>query len=401
MRKGLVNKPLAYIIDLDGTLYDNNHRQHLIPEDKHDTAAWVEFNSACAGDTLREDMADLVRSILLSGREAIFLTGRGEAAREPTMKRILNDFNFIETPTLIMRPMDSMVPPESYKRTAVELLRASSRWGNYKFIAIEDDPAIVDVFRNIGLTVLHVDSQCCAVQPSNELADLKRHYAELQAVVDQRNGECDRLINEQQNLVMLVKVLCRSLKKYNHGSDLVKRATDYLTAGGFISAADCLRGQSFVNAEQLDTAPAQFEALAGKYPAFTKDWVMVPKNPTAAMCDISHVGVDILTGVTTDPEYYSLGREYAAKVWRAMLASVEPKHVICNKGEGYLVKEFGVLKVTMEDQHMNIHIDDFSFVCNEVTQHKEGTIILKYALQAVIDRLQAECNKYDSVEVKP
>lgn len=230
MRKGLVNKPLAYIIDLDGTLYDNNHRQHLIPEDKHDTAAWVEFNSACAGDTLREDMADLVRSILLSGREAIFLTGRGEAAREPTMKRILNDFNFIETPTLIMRPMDSMVPPESYKRTAVELLRASSRWGDYKFIAIEDDPAIVDVFRNIGLTVLHVDSQCCAVQPSNELADAKAALRRLATYARTYAGDIQ------------------------------------YTGDHPIAVAEKLAGQSFGHAEQLDTAPAQFESLAGNSP---------------------------------------------------------------------------------------------------------------------------------------
>lgn len=89
----------------------------------------------------------------------------------------------------------------------------------------------------------------------------------LQAVLQQRNGECDRLVKEQQDLVMLVKVLARSLKKYNHGSDLAKRATDYLTKNGFISAADCLRGESIGNSEQLDTAPAQFEALAGNSPA--------------------------------------------------------------------------------------------------------------------------------------
>lgn len=81
-------------------------------------------------------------------------------------------------------------------------------------------------------------------------------------VPQQRNGECDRLVNEQQNLVMLIKVLCRSLKKYNHSSELVKRATSYLTSGGFISATDCLRGELPGNSEQLDNATAQFEALA-------------------------------------------------------------------------------------------------------------------------------------------
>ena len=101
------------------------------------------------------------------------------------------------------------------------------------------------------------------MQLSNELADLKSQYQELQEVVQQRNGECDRLIKEQQDLVMLVKVLVRTVKKYNHGSDLAKRAMDYLTKNGLISAADFLRGGVLSAHDQVDTAPAQFESLAG------------------------------------------------------------------------------------------------------------------------------------------
>lgn len=268
-----MNKPLAYIIDLDGTLYDNSHRQHLIPADRSNTAGWVEFNCACTDDVLREDMSDLVRSVLLSGREVIFLTGRGEAAGEQTMQRLLKDFNFIEQPTLIMRPMDCHTSSAEFKRDAVQRIRDSERWAGYDLIALEDDPSIVEVMRGMGVTVLHIDSKCCTVekphhngmmQLSNELADLKRRYAELQEVVGQRNGECDRLINEQQNLVMLVKVLSRSLKKYNHTSDLVKRAIDYLTSNGMMNATDCLRGGLLSAHDQTDTAPAQFESLAGE-----------------------------------------------------------------------------------------------------------------------------------------
>lgn len=159
-----MNKPLAYIIDLDGTLYDNSHRQHLIPADRSNTAAWAPFNCACADDVLREDVADLVRSILLSGREAIFLTGRGESAREQTMQRLMRDFNFIEDPRLIMRPMDWHTSAAEYKREAMERISNSKRWAAYRFIAIEDDPSIVEVMRGMGITVLHIDSTCCALQ---------------------------------------------------------------------------------------------------------------------------------------------------------------------------------------------------------------------------------------------
>lgn len=166
-----MNRLLAYIIDLDGTLYDNSHRQHLIPADRSNTAGWVAFNSACADDVLREDIADLVRSLLLSGSEVIFLTGRGESAREPTMQRLLKDFNFIEKPALHMRPMDCHMSAAEFKLKTVSVIRDVKRWGDYSIIALEDDPAVVDALRSMGVTVLQVDSKCCALQSSGNEGD--------------------------------------------------------------------------------------------------------------------------------------------------------------------------------------------------------------------------------------
>lgn len=53
----------------------------------------------------------------------------------------------------------------------------------------------------------------------------------------------------------------------------------------------------------------------------SKGYVMVPKEPTEVMCDISHIGVDVYCGITDDNEYYSIGGADAAKVWKAMLAA--------------------------------------------------------------------------------
>lgn len=50
-------------------------------------------------------------------------------------------------------------------------------------------------------------------------------------------------------------------------------------------------------------------------------WVMVPVEPTEDMCNVTHIGVDVYTGLTRDDEYYSIGGAYAAKVYRAMLAA--------------------------------------------------------------------------------
>lgn len=184
-----MNKPLAYIIDLDGTLYDNSHRQHLIPVDRSNTAGWVEFNCACTDDVLRDDMSDLVRSVLLSGREVIFLTGRGEVAGEQTMQRLLKDFNFIEQPTLIMRPMDCHTSAAEFKRDAVKRIRDSERWAGYDLIALEDDPSIVEVMRGMGVTVLQIDSKCCALQSFGNTEQLDTAPAQFESLAGEPVSE--------------------------------------------------------------------------------------------------------------------------------------------------------------------------------------------------------------------
>ena len=64
---------------------------------------------------------------------------------------------------------------------------------------------------------------------------------------------------------------------------------------------------------QLYTRPAPAAAPQG--------WKLVPVEPNQVMCDIAHIGIDPCTGITDEPEYYSINGEYAAKVYRAMLAA--------------------------------------------------------------------------------
>ncbi|WP_256663071.1 hypothetical protein [Klebsiella grimontii] len=69
--------------------------------------------------------------------------------------------------------------------------------------------------------------------------------------------------------------------------------------------------------------PESYSAKFGNFQHYwhSKGYVMVPKEPTEAMCDISHIGVDVYCGITDDNEYYSIGGAEAAKVWKAMLAA--------------------------------------------------------------------------------
>lgn len=150
----------VFLIDLDGTLFDNTHRAHLIPEDKNNTAAWVAFNGACAGDTVREDVAVIVHSLLASGQKVIFLTGRGDTAFEQTEAALVNVFGR-DYPHLIMRPMDDHGSSAEFKRRIIRDIR--DVWCNCKFLAIEDDPKVAAMFREEGVTVMVVDSRCAAV----------------------------------------------------------------------------------------------------------------------------------------------------------------------------------------------------------------------------------------------
>ena len=150
----------VFIIDLDGTLFDNTHRAHLIPADKSNTAEWVKFNGACAGDTVREDVALIVNSLLESGQKVIFLTGRGEAARIQSTAALMTVFGR-EWPHLVMRPMEDHGSSADFKRRALNQIREV--WGQCNFLAIEDDPKVATMFREEGVTVMMVDSRCAAV----------------------------------------------------------------------------------------------------------------------------------------------------------------------------------------------------------------------------------------------
>lgn len=137
-----------------------------------------------------------------------------------------------------MRPMDCHTSAAEFKRDAVKRIRDSERWAGYDLIALEDDPSIVEVMRGMGVTVLHIDSKCCTVkkphhngmmQLSNELADAKAALRRLSSFARSQAGDIQ------------------------------------YTGDHPIAVAEKLAGRElYGNTEQLDTAPAQFESLAGE-----------------------------------------------------------------------------------------------------------------------------------------
>ncbi|HHB6534174.1 TPA: hypothetical protein ACN787_002755 [Citrobacter freundii] len=96
--------------------------------------------------------------------------------------------------------------------------------------------------------------------------------------------------------------------------EAMKIVRDNLKMGHVLSFAEMMIIQ-----QAIDAAMLQGKAEQGcKVP---DGWVMVPVEPTEDMCNVSHIGVDVYTGLARDDEYYSIGGVCAAKVYRAMLAA--------------------------------------------------------------------------------
>lgn len=155
---------MIYIFDIDGTMCDNEHRQHLIPppEKKHITGEWVAFNAACAEDTPRWTVINLAYALIQQGADVRFLTGRGKSAHNATLTQLSNWLSRSRTLlSLHMRPMDDYRTAAEYKTDVVRKWREKDS----QILVFEDDPTIVEALRQIdGVTVLQIDSACAAVK---------------------------------------------------------------------------------------------------------------------------------------------------------------------------------------------------------------------------------------------
>ena len=135
-------RPLI-LVDLDGTLFDMEHRVHFLAEKNYDA-----FFEAVKDDTPIWWCAELVAAMASRGFRIAFVSGRNEVARAET-KRQLEKLGFGEFP-LYMRPR--------YDYREDYLIKADifDRWflnENILFV-IDDRSQVVKMWRERGLTVL-------------------------------------------------------------------------------------------------------------------------------------------------------------------------------------------------------------------------------------------------------
>ncbi|MEV6477103.1 hypothetical protein [Streptomyces sp. NPDC051657] len=136
-------RPLA-VFDLDGTLADTAHRQHVLEGPKRD---WAGFFAAAVDDP---PLAEGVRMVLASAEECriVYLTGRPERCRRDTVRWLSRQG--LPEGTLFMRRNDDRRPA---RRTKLDILRRLGRKEQVR-VLVDDDELVCDAAQVAGFTVV-------------------------------------------------------------------------------------------------------------------------------------------------------------------------------------------------------------------------------------------------------
>ena len=149
---------MLIITDIDGTLFNNEHRAEHIPEDKSHTDNWRKFNSLHIYDEpIRYRIQFLQLLAMMPGVEVVYLTGRSEEFYDETKSAL----NLARCPVgrLVMRPDGDHRPGAEMKQSLI-----GDIVGDKHFAHIDDDlmacHAIAAAFPNAH--IIKVPSQDCA-----------------------------------------------------------------------------------------------------------------------------------------------------------------------------------------------------------------------------------------------
>lgn len=147
----------TYIVDIDGTLADIEHRLPFI--NSTNPKNWDAFFEACDGDKPIQDVIDVVRAIGFfewhgAPVEIIYLTGRPERVRGKTQRWLSNQG--LPAGALHMRKDGDHRPDTQAK---AELMLGITAQGKHIAGVFEDRPSVVRVWRQMGLTVFQLNDR--------------------------------------------------------------------------------------------------------------------------------------------------------------------------------------------------------------------------------------------------
>ena len=147
---------MIIVLDIDGTLANNDHRAHLVDrkEDDKTPKNWVEFLKPhlVAKDVVIKGAMKALEHFQLLKYKILFLTGRHEGLRDVTTQWIFEKLGIeVNDDTLLMRGAGNMTTAASYKREQAQGLR--SQFPAETFVFIDDDKYSWQGYADIGLVL--------------------------------------------------------------------------------------------------------------------------------------------------------------------------------------------------------------------------------------------------------
>lgn len=136
------------IVDIDGTVADNNHRVHHLQKTPKD---WDAFYAEMDKDTPIQYVIDLVK-VLRNKYLIFFFSGRPDNYRETTLAWFGKTHLWPDE--LYMRKAGDHRPDTTIK---LEFLKTIHGRGNEPLFAIDDRPEVVHMWRNNGVPCFAVD----------------------------------------------------------------------------------------------------------------------------------------------------------------------------------------------------------------------------------------------------
>lgn len=138
------------VFDLDGTLANDSHRQHLL---RQTPKRWKEYFELCEGDDICTPLRNLVHS--LKGQSLGLWSGRSKLVEAET-RRWLQQHELLDLFQQVrMREIDDRTDDTELKR---QWLFEQRLTGDPVTLVFEDRKRVVDMWRSEGIV-------CCQVAP--------------------------------------------------------------------------------------------------------------------------------------------------------------------------------------------------------------------------------------------
>lgn len=135
---------MIVVVDLDGTLCNSGHREHLARAKQ-----WDQFHSGLMNDDPWPDVQRMIKLMDDAGYTVIGLTGRNERYRIVTMQWLA--IHDISLDALLMRPNDDFTSDHELKPAMLDSwLETKGLTHNDVWVILEDRDKVVEAWRNLG-----------------------------------------------------------------------------------------------------------------------------------------------------------------------------------------------------------------------------------------------------------